>query len=143
MLHFSEPGFGLSSRGFRQLGRGHGGYSGRLLGTLVRSARARAVELEAASETEKVSALGGSRGRVVGYVLSQGARLAASGVLGGLALALAGGRLIQGLLFDVPATDPTSFAAVTALFALVSLVASYLPARRACRVDPVVVLSDR
>ncbi|MGD8329778.1 MAG: ABC transporter permease [Acidobacteriota bacterium] len=88
-------------------------------------------------------ALGGSRGRVVGHVLGQGARLAAVGLAVGLLLALAAGRLVQGLLFDIPATDPISYVVVSATFALAALAASWLPARRASRVDPVVVLGER
>jgi len=62
------------------------------------------------------------------------------GVVLGSVVALAGARLIRGLLFEVSATDPLTFAAVAAALLGVALLASYIPARRATRVDPMVAL---
>ena len=53
------------------------------------------------------------------------------------------GRAIRGLLFDVGAADPVTFSAVLALLALVALLAGYLPARRATKVDPAIALRPR
>ena len=73
-------------------------------------------------------------------IVGEGARLAAAGVALGLAGALAITRLVSSLLFGVSATDPATFAGVAALLALVALLASYIPARRAMRLDPNVAL---
>jgi putative ABC transport system permease protein len=85
-------------------------------------------------------AIGARPADVVRMVLGEGGRLAMAGVALGSALAIAGARLIRGLLFDVSATDPLTFAAVAAGLLAVALVASYVPARRATRVDPLVAL---
>jgi len=63
-------------------------------------------------------------------------RLAIAGVALGLVVALAGARLVRGLLFDVSATDPATFTAVAGGLVTVALLASYIAARRATRVDP-------
>jgi putative ABC transport system permease protein len=78
--------------------------------------------------------------RVLRLVLGQGMRLAIAGAVLGIALALALMRYAKSLLFGVGAADPVTFAAVTALLIGVTLLACYLPARRAARVDPVVAL---
>ena len=85
-------------------------------------------------------ALGASRGDVMSEVVGDGIRLAAAGIGLGVVVALAVTRLLTALLYGVGASDPTTFVGVVALLALVSLVASYLPARRAARVDPMVAL---
>lgn len=58
----------------------------------------------------------------------------------GLASAVGGGQILRGLLFGVTVTEPQTFAAVAVALALASLVACYLPARRATRVDPTAAL---
>ena len=73
-------------------------------------------------------------------VVGDGVRLAAAGIGVGVLIALAVTRLLTALLYGVGASDPATFVGVVALLALVSLVASYLPARRAARVDPMVAL---
>jgi len=85
-------------------------------------------------------ALGASRGDVMSQVVGDGIRLAVAGIVIGVVIALAITRLLSALLYGVGASDPMTFVGVVALLALVSLVASYLPARRAARVDPMVAL---
>ena len=85
-------------------------------------------------------ALGASRGDVMLQVVGDGIRLAAAGIGLGVVIALAVTRLLTALLYGVGASDPMTFVGVVALLAVVSLVASYLPARRAARVDPMVAL---
>ena len=81
-------------------------------------------------------ALGARPADVVRMVVGQGAALAAAGVAVGVAAALAGSRLIAGLLFGVRATDPAVLGGVAALLVAVAVLASLIPARRAARVDP-------
>ena len=85
-------------------------------------------------------ALGAQGGDVVSMVLRQGAKLAILGVCIGVAAAFVLARLMTSLLFGVTAHDPLTFAAVVALLILVALLACYIPARRAMRVDPIVAL---
>ena len=73
-------------------------------------------------------------------MVGEGLRLAALGTLIGVAGAWALTRLITGLLYGVTATDPLTFAAVPLLLAVVAVIASLVPARRATRVDPVMAL---
>jgi putative ABC transport system permease protein len=85
-------------------------------------------------------ALGAQRSDVVKLVIGEGGRLAVIGVGIGVALALALTRLMSSLLFEVEATDPVTFSAVSLLLVVVALLGSYFPARRAMRVDPMVAL---
>src|SRR5207247_805182 len=81
-------------------------------------------------------ALGADRRHVLRLVVRQGLSAAAVGAAIGLAVAAALTRTMEGLLFGVTATDPLTFAAVILLLLSVTLVACYVPARRATRVDP-------
>jgi putative ABC transport system permease protein len=85
-------------------------------------------------------ALGAQRAQIMKLVLGQGMRLALWGIAVGIAAALALTRLMASLLFGVTATDPSTFAGVGILLAAVTLLACYIPARRAMRVDPIVAL---
>jgi putative ABC transport system permease protein len=85
-------------------------------------------------------ALGAERGNVLLMVVSQGAFLAAVGIAIGLAGALALNRFLSSLLSGVKTTDPAIYALVSLTLLAVSLLASYIPARRASKVDPMVAL---
>jgi putative ABC transport system permease protein len=85
-------------------------------------------------------ALGAQSGDVVSMVLRQGAKLALVGVCIGVIAAFGLARLMTSLLFGVTAHDPLTFAAVAALLILIALLACYIPARRAMKVDPMVAL---
>jgi putative ABC transport system permease protein len=85
-------------------------------------------------------ALGARRYEVVRLVVGQGARLALIGVALGLGGAVLLTRVMSSLLYGVGATDPLTFASVAILLVLVAIVASYIPARRAMHVDPMVAL---
>jgi predicted permease len=84
--------------------------------------------------------LGARRGNILRLVLGEGARMAALGVVIGIAGSLAITRLMSTLLFGISATDPLTFLGVAVLLSVVALFASYIPARRAMRVDPTVAL---
>ncbi len=85
-------------------------------------------------------ALGAQAADVRSLVVSQAVRLGTAGLAVGLAGALAATRVLDSLLFGVTASDPLTFAAVSAALITVLIVAAYLPARRATRVDPIVAL---
>jgi putative ABC transport system permease protein len=85
-------------------------------------------------------ALGAQPGQVVGAVVGQGLGLACVGVGVGLAGAWGATRVLTGLLFEVTPTDPATLGAGALLLTAVVAVASYLPARRAARIDPVAAL---
>ena len=85
-------------------------------------------------------ALGAQRAQVLALVLKRGLILTAIGIALGLGGGAAGSRLLQGMLFGVSPLDARTFAAVSLAFALVATFASYVPARRATRVGPMVAL---
>ena len=85
-------------------------------------------------------ALGAPGGTVIGLIVTQAMLLVVSGVIAGTVLALFLSQTMTKMLFDIKPTDPTTFVSVAAVLAAVALLASYLPARRATRVDPIVAL---
>jgi putative ABC transport system permease protein len=85
-------------------------------------------------------ALGAARGSVLSLVLGQGLALIAVGLAAGLAGSIAVSRFASSLFFGVEPSDPSTYAAVAVFIAAVGLLACYLPAQRASRVDPMVVL---
>jgi len=85
-------------------------------------------------------ALGADARTVLGMVLGSALRMALLGIMIGAAAGIAVTRLMRDLLFGVGAGDPTTFAAVALLIAAVTMLASYLPARRATKIDPIVAL---
>jgi len=85
-------------------------------------------------------ALGADRGSVLRLVVGTGARLAFFGIAAGTAVALVLTRLMTDLLYGVRPADPATFGVVTILLAATSILACYIPARRAMRVDPIVAL---
>ncbi len=85
-------------------------------------------------------ALGASRSRVQLAVISRTLRLALIGILVGGVASFAMARAIASLLFGTEPTDPATFAGMVVLLGLVALIAGYLPARRASRIDPMIAL---
>jgi len=85
-------------------------------------------------------ALGADGGTVLRLVLRQGLLLTGIGMALGLAGGAAAAQLLRSLLFGISALDPMAFGGAALLFAAVSIAASYIPARRAVRVDPMIAL---
>src|SRR5262245_49498866 len=87
-------------------------------------------------------ALGAAHARVLGLILKQGMSLVLTGVVIGFVAALFVGQLLSGMLYGVSPADPVSIAVATAVLLAVALLACYLPARTATRVDPIVALRE-
>ena len=88
------------------------------------------------------AALGATPRDIVRLVIRQTTGVVLVGLLVGLGASLGLTRLMTSLLYNVPATDPLTFASLTVFLAVVALLASYLPARRATRVDPIIALRN-
>jgi ABC-type antimicrobial peptide transport system permease subunit len=86
------------------------------------------------------NAIGATQGQIMALILRQGAIRAGIGLAAGLAGALYLTRFLKSQLFDVPAIDPFSYVAVVLVLGIVALLACWIPARRAARVDPLVAL---
>ncbi|HTP31780.1 MAG TPA: ABC transporter permease [Candidatus Acidoferrales bacterium] len=87
-------------------------------------------------------ALGAQRGNIIGMVVRQGVELVAFGIAAGLAGALALTRVMAALLFGVSTTDAVTFSLVALVLAMVAILATWLPARRATSVDPMIALRE-
>jgi ABC-type antimicrobial peptide transport system permease subunit len=85
-------------------------------------------------------ALGARRGDILRVILNEAARIVIAGVGAGLLGSLLLTRFLQTMLFDIKPTDPLTFGALTILLAGVALLASFIPARRASRIDPLLAL---
>jgi ABC-type antimicrobial peptide transport system permease subunit len=85
-------------------------------------------------------ALGAQRGSVYQLIMKEAGRLAGTGIAAGLLCAIGAATLMRGLLFGVGAWDASTLAGVSVVLGVAALVASYIPARRAARVDPIVAL---
>ena len=85
-------------------------------------------------------ALGAQRGNILALIVGQGLRLAPGGVSLGICGAFALTRVLQGLLFQISTTDPSTYVGIAVLFVCVALAASYFPARRAASIDPLAAL---
>jgi putative ABC transport system permease protein len=87
-------------------------------------------------------AMGAERSHVLGLVIGQGLRLTGAGLGLGILLALAFTRQLSSLLFDVSSFDPLTYGSVTVILLFVAILACYMPAQRATRVDPLVALRE-
>jgi ABC-type antimicrobial peptide transport system permease subunit len=101
------------------------------------------MSLAVAARTREIGirvALGADQHRVQRLVVGEGLALVMIGTAFGLAGALMATRVLQSMLFDLAPSDPTTYATIVGLLGIAAVVASWLPARRASRVDPVVAL---
>lgn len=101
------------------------------------------VSYAAAQRTQEIGvrmALGAQRGDILRLVVGRGLALVATGIVLGLAIALGVSRLLASLLFGISSTDPVTFAVVPLVLGCMAVLASYLPALRATRIDPMTAL---
>ena len=85
-------------------------------------------------------ALGAQAGAVLGMIMGEGIVMVATGLGIGLLLAIATGKLLNGILYEVGALDPVAFTAAPLVLAIAALIATWLPARRATQVNPIQAL---
>ena len=107
-----------------------------LYGVLATTVRQRTTEIGVRM------AFGATQGRILSLIISQGIRLSTAGIIVGVIAAIALTRVMASLLVGVTATDPTTFAGMAVLFALVAACAAWIPARRAAGLNPNVALRD-
>jgi putative ABC transport system permease protein len=88
-------------------------------------------------------AIGAQKRDILSVVMRGSLRAVLAGLAVGLVLATAAARLLRGVLYGMGALDVVSFATASALFLTIALVASWLPSRRAMRIDPLVALRDQ
>jgi hypothetical protein len=118
-------------------------YSRRSANPLIRRDQLYRVAYNVTQRTHEMGvrvALGAQSGDVVRLVVREGLVLVASGIVIGAIAALAAGKWVRPLLFEVSPSDPLVFAVVVGLLLLVAIVASWIPARRASRIDPQLAL---
>ena len=108
------------------------GIAGTLSNAVNRRTKEMGVRLALGAEPRSVRAL----------VMADALRMTGLGLALGLVIALLGANLLQALLFEVHAHDPTVFLSVTGLLAGVAMASAYLPARRAARIDPCITLQE-
>jgi putative ABC transport system permease protein len=85
---------------------------------------------------------GAPRASILTLVVGEGLKLSAAGIVVGVAGALAITRVMKSMLVGINATDPATFAAIVALFTLIAMMASWVPARRAARLDPMSAIRE-
>jgi putative ABC transport system permease protein len=85
-------------------------------------------------------ALGAEAADIFRLIVRRAVKLALTGILAGAVIALMASRVMRSLLYDVAPNDPSTFIAICVILSAVALVASYIPARRAARVDPLVAI---
>jgi ABC-type antimicrobial peptide transport system permease subunit len=103
------------------------------------------ISYAAARRTNEIGvrmALGASRGNVFGMILREAAWLTAIGIAIGVGLAIAGAKAVQSLLYGLRPSDPVTLLAAVVALAAVAFAASYFPARRAAKLDPMVALRE-
>jgi putative ABC transport system permease protein len=84
--------------------------------------------------------LGAEARDIFRLVVGQALKMVVIGLIGGIAIAIAGTRVMTSLLYGVTATDPVTFGSICVLIGVIALIASYIPAHRAARVDPLVAI---
>jgi predicted permease len=121
------------------------GFFGALAALLAAAGLYGVISYAAARRTNEIGvrmALGASRSNVFGMILGEAAVLTAIGIAIGVGLAIAGAKAVQSLLFGLRPSDPMTLLAAVVALAAVAFAASYFPARRAAKLDPMVALRE-
>jgi putative ABC transport system permease protein len=101
------------------------------------------IQLGVATRTREIGiriALGADRQRVLRLVVTEGMQLVAAGTVLGLSAAMICTQVLRSVLYDLTPTDPATYATITVLLAVAAAIASWVPARRASRIDPIEAL---